>query len=230
MVQLQLLTGMRPGEVCTMRVRDLDMSGQLWVYRPAHHKTLHHGHERVVYIGPKAQSVLRPFLKPEVAAFVFSPAEAEAERREQRHAHRKTPLSWGNVPGSNRRPRPLRQPGHRYTVASYRRAIARACETAFAMPEELKDLHTSTARARELTLPQADREEQCRLRRDSRRAWRRQHCWHPHQLRHNAGTRLRKENCLEAAQVILGHRTLTVTQVYAERNVEAAQKVMSEVG
>jgi site-specific recombinase XerC len=56
------------------------------------------------------------------------------------------------------------------------------------------------------------------------------YCWHPHQLRHNAGTKLRKEYGLEAAQVILGHRTLTVTQVYAERNVEAAQRIMLQVG
>jgi len=42
--------------------------------------------------------------------------------------------------------------------------------------------------------------------------------WHPHQLRHNAATQLRKEYGLEAAQVILGHKTITVTQVYAEKN------------
>ena len=35
---------------------------------------------------------------------------------------------------------------------------------------------------------------------------------------------------LEAAQVILGHRTAAVTQVYAERDVKLAEKVMSEVG
>jgi site-specific recombinase XerC len=54
--------------------------------------------------------------------------------------------------------------------------------------------------------------------------------WSPHQLRHNAATSLRKQFGLEAAQVILGHRTLTVTQVYAEKNVQAAMRVMSEVG
>jgi site-specific recombinase XerC len=35
---------------------------------------------------------------------------------------------------------------------------------------------------------------------------------------------------LEAAQVILGHRTLAVTEIYAEKNVAAAMKIMGEVG
>ena len=52
----------------------------------------------------------------------------------------------------------------------------------------------------------------------------------PHQLRHTAGTALRQTHGLEAAQVILGHKTLTVTQVYAERNVAAAREVMRKVG
>lgn len=39
----------------------------------------------------------------------------------------KTPLKWGNCPGTNRRRRPKRRPGTAYTTASYRRAIARAC-------------------------------------------------------------------------------------------------------
>ena len=62
------------------------------------------------------------------------------------------------------------------------------------------------------------------------RKWIADHRWHPHQLRHSAATRLRREYGLEAAQVILGHKTLTVTQVYAEKNVEAAARIMSEVG
>ena len=60
--------------------------------------------------------------------------------------------------------------------------------------------------------------------------WVSDHRWHPHQLRHNAATRLRREYGLEAAQVILGHKTLSVTEVYAEKNVAAARKIMGEVG
>ena len=41
MVELQRLTGMRPGEVTAMRAGDVDASGDVWVYRPAGHKTAH---------------------------------------------------------------------------------------------------------------------------------------------------------------------------------------------
>jgi len=56
------------------------------------------------------------------------------------------------------------------------------------------------------------------------------HHWHPHQLRHNAATRLRKHYGLEAAQVILGHSTMDTTEMYAEQDAETAMKIMAEVG
>lgn len=187
MIDLQLLSGMRPGEVLAMRTGDIDTTGKLWLYKPSHHKTEHHGHTRQVYLGPKAIEIIRPFLKPDLAAPIFSPAEAAAERRALR-LRIKTPLSCGNVPGSNVKKAPKRKPRNSYDVASYRRAIARAAERA--------------------QVP----------------------TWHPHQLRHNAATNLRKTYGLEAAQVILGHRTLSVTEIYAEKNVEAAQRIMAAVG
>ena len=54
--------------------------------------------------------------------------------------------------------------------------------------------------------------------------------WHPHQLRHNAATRLRKEFELEAAQVILGHRSAEVTQIYAERDEGKAREIVKQIG
>lgn len=35
MIRLQRLTGMRPGEVCAMRLEDVDRSGDAWTYCPA---------------------------------------------------------------------------------------------------------------------------------------------------------------------------------------------------
>ena len=55
MVELQLRTGMRPGELCAMRTRDIDTRGDVWTYRPLQHKNAHHGHERVVLLGPRAR-------------------------------------------------------------------------------------------------------------------------------------------------------------------------------
>ena len=64
MIQLQQLTGMRPGEVAIMRRCDLDTSGDIWLYKPASHKTEHFGRDRIVDLGPQAQAVLKRFLNP----------------------------------------------------------------------------------------------------------------------------------------------------------------------
>jgi site-specific recombinase XerD len=54
--------------------------------------------------------------------------------------------------------------------------------------------------------------------------------WYPNQLRHSAGTEIRKRFGLEAAQVALGHSKADVTQIYAERDLKLAAQVMGEVG
>src|SRR4051794_37474251 len=41
MVQVQALTGMRPGEVVAMKAGEIDRSREVWLYRPRRHKTLH---------------------------------------------------------------------------------------------------------------------------------------------------------------------------------------------
>ena len=42
--------------------RDVDRSGELWVYRPAPHKTAHAGRARSIPLGPRARAVLVAFL------------------------------------------------------------------------------------------------------------------------------------------------------------------------
>lgn len=222
MVQLQLLTGMRPGEVTAMRGQDLDTAGRLWTYRPSSHKTEHHSIERVIYLGPRAQAVVQPFLKKDLEAYLFSPADADAERRDKRHAARKTPLSCGNRPGTKRRRKPRTQPGNRYTTNSYRQAIRYACDQAFPPPPPIGRLPDETAVAWIARLSVAQRQEL--------KAWRKAHSWHPHQLRHNAATRLRKEFGIEAARVVLGHRSAGVTEIYAEIDHLRAADVMGRVG
>jgi integrase len=54
--------------------------------------------------------------------------------------------------------------------------------------------------------------------------------WKPNELRHTRGTEIRKRYGLEAAQAVLGHAELGVTQVYAEADLAAARKVMQEIG
>ena len=54
--------------------------------------------------------------------------------------------------------------------------------------------------------------------------------WAPNRLRHTSATEIRKKFGIEAAQVICGHESAEVTQIYAERNLELAKKVAREVG
>lgn len=63
MAELQRLTGMRPGEVCQLRLCEVDRTGDLWLFRPAQHKTAHHGKTRVIFFGPRAQAVIMEFLR-----------------------------------------------------------------------------------------------------------------------------------------------------------------------
>ena len=125
MIQLQRLTGMRPGEVVIMRTGDIDQGGETWVYTPARHKSEHHGKPREVLIGPRGQEILRPWLKADPGAYLFSPAEATLERREAMRGRRQTGVQPSQADRSKSRPKKV--PGACYTVASYRRAIQAAC-------------------------------------------------------------------------------------------------------
>jgi integrase len=148
-VQLQLRTAARAGEIVQMRAVDLDTSGAIWRYKPPHHKTEHHGKDRTIYLGPVAQDVVKPFLvERAIDAPLFSPAEAEAERLEELHRQRVengTPLHHGNGRGKNRKANPKRTPGTMYRTAAYARAITRACKAAKVPhwhPHQLRHLAT----------------------------------------------------------------------------------------
>jgi integrase len=153
MVKIQLLLACRPGELVTMRPREIDRSGAVWVYTPRRHKTEHHGRGRFVPIGPKARMLLTPLLPFDQDQFIF---------RSQRGGH--------------------------VTVAGYGAAIRAACGLAGIKP------------------------------------------WSPNQLRHSGATRIRQQASLDAAQVILGHSNISMTETYAERNLEAALRIAAEVG
>ncbi len=202
MIQLQRLTGMRPGEVTTIRGSDLNMAGKVWTYEPAKHKTAHHGHRRTIFIGPKAQDVLRPWLKTDLQASLFNPREAIQALRESQQMPHRTPKArtYAMLLKRGRRTKASRTPREQYTVEAYGKAIARAVKL--------------NNRALKKADPKADEMPH----------------WHPHQLRHNAATWIRREFGLDVARVILGHRTPVVTEIYAEVDFNKAVDVMARVG
>jgi integrase len=226
LVQLQTLTGARPAEVLSMRAIDIDTESvrDVWVYRLQEHKTSYRGNERVIYLGPRAQEVIRPFLVGRrVDAPRFSPAEAEAERRAALSARRKTPRSCGNRPGTNKRAKPAKQAGGTYTPETYYRAVQYACDAAFPPPEPIgkRPGETNAQWSSRLT-PEQKRE---------LKAWRKAHRFFPYQLRHLAATKIRREHGLEAAQLALGHSSAIITEaVYAERDERRVVEVMRAVG
>ena len=79
MIRLQLLTGMRPGEVIRMRPCDIDTSSDVWIYAPAGHKGRWRGHNRTIPLGPHAQVEIEPLMKREETTFLFSPADRHSK-------------------------------------------------------------------------------------------------------------------------------------------------------
>ena len=73
MIRLQLLTGMRPGEVLCMTPRDIDQSGDIWIYEPEKHKNRWRGHRRLIPLGPQTQELIAPFLDRPVSVALRIP-------------------------------------------------------------------------------------------------------------------------------------------------------------
>lgn len=193
MIQLQLLTGMRPQEVCLMRTCDIferdpriptAFRGTCWLYVPASHKTEHHRKQRLVLLGPKAQAILHAWTRAyDPTAYLFQPKEAAKFRQKKRRMLAKSPN-----PYQKRVRNPKRVPGAIYTPHAYANAIARACK------------RTGIPR------------------------------WSPNRLRHNAATMLRREFGIDIAKTILGHSSVSTTEIYAEKDVTAAAKAIAAVG
>ena len=97
---------------------------------------------------------------------------------------------------------------------AYRRAIARACDTAFPHPT-LSAIPKSKLTAEQLA---------------ELKKWQSVHRWAPNQLRHSAATEIRRRFGLEAAQIMLGHSKADVTQVYAERDLAKGIEIARRVG
>lgn len=179
LIQFQLLTGCRPGEACRIRPGDIRRHGKVWEYIPGSHKTEHHGKSRVIFIGPRAQRILKPFLERDPVKAIFSPRESREwflGRRRKRDASKR------------RKKNPKRQPGEQYKVATLGHSIRQACIKAGIPP------------------------------------------WHPNQLRHTAGTLIRKKHGVENTRVILGHSKIDTTEIYAERDFETARKIAQNLG
>lgn len=200
---------MRSGELCKMRPCDIDRSDEVWFYKPkaAHdkqyaHKTDYLGHVKIISVGPKAQKLLSKYLFRQPSEYCFKPEDSYRQSLQQKSANRKTPLSCGNHPGSNCKG--TRKFKECFDADTYMKAVKRACKAEYPAPEGLN--------------------------KEQRKQWEKEHSWHPHQLRHTAATEIRKEFGLDAARAVLGHKSVVITDEYAELDLEKAMNVAKAIG
>jgi integrase len=216
MIELQRLTGMRPGEVVIMRGCDLDTTGELWSYKPAFHKLEHRGIDRMVCLGKRAQAIVKPFLRTNLEEYLFRPDEADADQRKRWRGARWE--SHHRARAARRRKRGVhRQPTDHYTVTTYAQAIRRACVKAFPAPRP-EDLKGDAVKAWQLDPGK------------ELKRWTREHTWTPNRLRHSFATRIRKLYGVEASRVMLGHAHVATSEIYAERDAAVAATVAAKIG
>jgi hypothetical protein len=203
MIRLQRITGMRSGNLVTMKPCEIDRSTDIWIYGPAHHKTEHHGKCLQIPIGPLGQKILRPYVDSRPPNdYIFSHQEVQQWRmahRERNRSTRSTPIYPSELRRlekerlrRQRKPR-KRTPRERYDSRSYRRAIEYAL---------LK------ASKKGITIP----------------------CWYPLQIRHLRATEVRRRYGIEGAQLALGHTKANITEVYAERDMEFGKRIARKTG
>jgi integrase len=214
MVRLQLLAGMRPGEVCAVCPADVDRAWlkvgdeTIWLIRLDEHKTAWKGHHKWIPLGPQAQAILGPYLdNRDPEASCFSPREvAEASARAR-----------GRVYRADRK----RAPGERYDTCQYDQVVRRACKRAFPPPAPLAKGPTEH---RKKWRERIGEDGLARV-----KAWEKEHAWRPNQLRHTRATEIETQFGREDARCVLGHRNQSTTAIYAE-SVERAARVMAQVG
>ena len=143
MVQIHDNHGMRSGDICNMRVGEIDRSQVhktgFWYYTPASHKTQKKTGKKTVFpLNEYEQKMIAPYLEgktPESA--VFSPRTAMREHAALRRANRKTPS-----PTSEATEKTEREYSEFYNPDSYRKAIKYAIAKANRqLPEDKRVPH-----------------------------------------------------------------------------------------
>ncbi|MFV0444200.1 MAG: tyrosine-type recombinase/integrase [Planctomycetaceae bacterium] len=219
LVKVIRLTGARPSEIRLLKVCDIDRTGETWQARLRRHKNSRRkkAKARVIFFGPKAQSILKEYLDTASPNdFIFSPRRSRERQYLEMRESRKTKVQPSQR--CRRSSTPNCQPGEFYSANALNRCIKRACEIAFSMPAELRRIN-----------PEVAGSDQQQLRKRAA-DWRKANCWTPYQLRHSAATEIRKHFGIESAGAVLGHARLETTEIYAEKNLLKHQEVMREVG
>jgi integrase len=152
MVELQRLTGMRPGEVCRIATGEIDRTVDPWLYRPSRHKNSHRDQDRTIPLGPKAQGLLAPWLKADPDKPLFSPRESrehfDANRPHSEHSTAERRASWRRYyRKAHKRTKPHEKEA--YSTRSYGNCVTTACRKAGVPPFRCNKIrHTYATRVR----------------------------------------------------------------------------------
>jgi len=242
-IRIMQYTGARCGEVCQMRGIDIDMSRPVWYFRPASHKTAYKGYKREIRIGPKAQEIIRPFLRLNPSETLFRPIEAYVEHvvlgnKSHYGISAKEKLAAMKVILSDKSLK---------TVAERKRRFYELCNpngtknpttqetTYYNWRRKLLHGHAAsqgrvvgTKYLKRFGETYTTGSVSCTIRKLCKRAGIPH--WHVHQIRHHAATEFRKTYGLEDTQMLLGHRSVAMTEIYAQADLSHAEKIMAEVG
>ncbi|MEM7204979.1 MAG: site-specific integrase [Planctomycetota bacterium] len=130
MVRMQLLTGMRVGELLALRGRDIDQTNEPWIYRPRAHKNAWRDMHREIPLVRAVQAMLVPHLDAQPDVFLFSPRKTHAERRRMKRAARKSRVQPSQQARDERTRDSASRLADQWTATTYRHAIHYACRRA----------------------------------------------------------------------------------------------------
>ncbi|MBZ0153595.1 MAG: site-specific integrase [Planctomycetes bacterium] len=224
MVQVQQLTGMRPGEVVTMRTVDIDRSESDWIYRPPQHKTKHRGIAREVPLLEKVQAILKPLIEQKTE-FLFVPegriarakrytttTYAQAIRRgaAAASAPERHEAILATIPADVRKffEKQVRRLWKHMSPKRLARVIERIAKRKKLAPGPLVDKAVAALEKHVDKVP----------------------AWSPNQLRHAAATRIVNNSRLEDARVVLGHTDMRTTLRYVKPDLKRAIDAMRKLG
>ena len=206
LVQLQLLTGARPGELLGLKPIDIDTRKEIWKVELKKHKNLHHNKKRTLYFGAQAQPILTEVMSGRpMDAYLWDARDSERWRSEG---------------------------AARLSTNAYALAVRRACLHAYPLPADLDRIKVPMGAKKwrwekkkewEARMGEAGMEKV--------RAWRRDHHWTPYQLRHTVATVVDDKFGAEASQLLLGHSSAKVTTaIYIDRERKKLLEVVKAVG
>jgi integrase len=202
MVTVQWWCGCRPQDVCRLRQCDLDTSGEIWLYVPPKHKNSWRGHSLIKAIPRRVQPLLASFFREDAAAWLFSPQDSLAWHSQQRAANAGRDRKTPVYPSELR----SRAQKKKNQIVKERRPYT---TRTYYQAIEYGQARCNRKREEE-ALPSLP-------------------LWTPMQLRHGVATFVDRQLGRQAAQRYLGHKNLSTTEIYVERDtaelVEIARRL-----